>query len=229
LLIIFDLDDTLIDTSGCMTPIKLEDALREVVNAGLILPDFAAALEQIKRIDAGAMSSKEAFAEFLEIHHADPKYLAIATRELYESFSHDLPIFTFDGVLETLKNLAEVHRLALVTAGFPDYQLWKLKKTGIDSSFFSKIVVCEPGHKKTHYKQVVDELGVSRGDVIVCGDRVDKDLSPAKDLGFRTIHIRKGRGKRYPSLSDDIDYSINEFCEISEVIASASLMNFLSS
>jgi putative hydrolase of the HAD superfamily len=225
LLIIFDLDDTLIDTSGCITPIRLEDALTQMVKAGLNLPDFTQGLEQLRRIDAGAESAKDALAEFLEIHDADKKYLDIALKEIYENFSHDLPIFTFDGVVDTLKSLAGLHRLALVTAGFEDYQHWKLKKTGIDSSFFSKIVVCESGSKKAHYKLIVEELGISQNDVVVCGDRIAKDLSPAKDLGFRTIHMRKGRGKRYSALSDDVDYSVDEFYKIPEVITSIILMN----
>ena len=225
MLIIFDLDDTLVDTSGCITPIKLEDALHKMVAAGFQVPHFLDALEQLKRIDAAAGSAREAIAEFLEIHDGVLKYYDIAIKEVYETFFSDLPIFTFDGVIETLKTLSEWHYLAVVTAGFFDYQQWKLKKTGIDSSIFSKIVVCESGDKKIHYKKIVEELNFLPKDVIVCGDRVDKDLTPAKDLGFRTIRMKKGRGRKSFKFSRDVDYTINEFYEILEVVASASLMN----
>lgn len=217
MLIIFDLDDTLIDTSGCITPIKLEDALNLMVKEGLELPNFLEALQQLRRIDKGSESARESVAEFLEIHNADKKYLDMAVREIYENFSSELPIFTFDGVNETLKQLREFHQLAVVTVGLFDHQHLKLKKSGIDPTLFSKIVVCEQGSKKMHYKQIVEELNFLPSDVIVCGDRIAKDLAPAKDLGYRTIHMRKGRGKKYPSLSDDIDYSINEFYEILQI------------
>jgi putative hydrolase of the HAD superfamily len=228
LLIIFDLDDTLIDTSGCITPIKLEEALRCMVEAGFYLTDYEEGLKQLRRINEGAESGKEALAEFLEIHNGE-KYFELGVKELYEHFPLDCPIFPFDGVIETLKNLAQTHHLALVTAGFSEYQHWKLKKTGIDSTFFSKIAVCEQGSKKNHYKLIFDELGVSRKDVVVCGDRILKDLTPAKELGFRTIHMRKGRGKNGPKRVHDVDYSVNEFYEIPEVITSIALADFLSS
>lgn len=191
-----------------------------MVRAGLEVIDFSHALEQLRRIDGGAESARDAVAEFLEIHGADPKYLEIAVREIYENFSHDLPIFPFDGVIETLKILSEFHYLALVTAGYEAHQHWKLKKTGIDSSVFSKIVVCEPGTKKTHYHHVMEGLGFSRKDVVVCGDRIVKDLAPAKELGLRTIHMRKGRGRKAPDFSEDIDHTIHEFHEILHVISS---------
>lgn len=219
MLIIFDLDDTLIDTSGCITTIKLEDALHQMVGSGLTVPDFACALEQLKRMNTAAESARHAVAEFLEIQGADSKYLEIATKEIYENFSHDLPLFPFDSVIEILKVLSEFHNLALVTAGTESYQQWKLKKTGIDSALFSKIVVCDPGTKKIHYLQVMEELGFSSNDVVVCGDRVSMDLAPAKELGLRTIHIRKGRGRKAPLLSEDIDHTIHEFHEILDVIS----------
>lgn len=228
MLIIFDLDDTLIDTSGCITPIKLEDALHQMVKAGLLVPDFYEALEQLKRLNEGAESAREAVAEFLEIN-AGHSFYAVAIKEIYENFSSDLPIFAFDGVVDILKELGQVHDLALVTAGIFDYQYLKLKKTGIDSSLFSKIAVCEPGDKKTHYQQIVAELDFLPSDVIVCGDRIAQDLTPAKDLGFRTIHMRKGRGKKLSHLNDDVDYRVNEFYEIPGVIAAASFMTFLNS
>lgn len=223
MLIIFDLDDTLVDTSGCITPIKLEDALHQLVGNGFEITDFSIALEQLKRIDAGADSAKDAIAEFLEIHSADKKYFNLAVKEIYENISPELPLFAFDGVHEILQQLSQAHHLALVTNGIPAHQHWKLKKTGIDSAIFSKIAVCEEGSKKIHYQQIVEELHFSPSEVVVCGDRVTRDLTPAKDLGFRTIHLRKGRGRKNPGMTSDVDYSINEFIEIPQV-----LLNFLS-
>ena len=65
MLIIFDLDDTLIDTSGCITFHKLEDALEAMCSAGLILSDFSDSLELLRRLDSTSESAKEALSEFL--------------------------------------------------------------------------------------------------------------------------------------------------------------------
>lgn len=48
MLIIFDLDDTLIDTSGCITHFKLEDALNAMVSQGLPVVDFRESLHLLK-------------------------------------------------------------------------------------------------------------------------------------------------------------------------------------
>jgi putative hydrolase of the HAD superfamily len=224
LLIIFDLDDTLIDTSGCITPIKLEDAMHQMIEKGLFISDVDQALEELKRIDATSSSAKDAIAEFLEIHNADREFLHIAVKEIYENLSAQLPVFSFEGVVEGLKILAEVHHLALVTKGQREQQLAKLKNAGIDFRIFSKIAVCGEEGKGLHYNRVMEELGFEPLDVVVCGDRVAKDLTPAKELGAKTIHMLKGRGKRQSDLTGDVDYRVNEFHEILEIIGS--LVNF---
>ena len=71
MLIIFDLDDTLIDTSGCITYYKLEDALNAMQAQGLVLPDFAVALELLRRLNKVSLSAESALSECLELLGAD--------------------------------------------------------------------------------------------------------------------------------------------------------------
>ncbi len=222
MLIIFDLDDTLIDTSGCITPIKLEDALVRMKEAGLALPDMSEAKEMIKRLDESAESARQTLAEFLEICGADQKYLQIGVKEVYENISLDMPVFPLDNALLVLNELSALHQLALVTIGKREQQLQKMKKAGIDSTLFSKIVVSEERIKKTHYQTLVEELGFAPRDVLVCGDRIATDLTPAKELGFKTVHMRWGRGLSSAGAKSDVDYTISQLNEITEIIKNAS-------
>lgn len=220
MLIIFDLDDTLIDTSGCITPFQLEKCLSRMIEAGLIVGPFEEALECFKRLDETAESAKSALLEFLEINGGGKEFFTIGIKEIYENISLEYPLFSLDGVEEVLIQLKSMHRLALVTMGKRDLQLEKLKKAGIDSSLFSKIVVVEEGSKKPHYQEVVEELAFSSDDVVVCGDRIMTDLKPAKELGFRTIQMRWGRGLHASGAKNDVDFTISRFPEIKEIIAS---------
>jgi len=220
LLIIFDLDDTLIDTSGCITYYKLEDALVAMVGAGLALPDFTEALDLLRNLDRNAESAAAALSEFAEIMGAGKNLLDVGIREVYDSHPLDLPVFPMEGALELLGELGQHHQLALVSVGRPSRQMEKLKKAGIDSRIFSKIAVTEEKNKKPHYQTIVDELGYSAEDVLVCGDKILVDLMPARELGFRTVQIQWGRGLNFVRHKGDVDYSISALKELKNIVNS---------
>ncbi len=226
MLIIFDLDDTLIDTSGCLTHFKLEEALRAMVEAGLSVPDYSAALELLRRLDRTAESARAALGEFVEILGADKQFLEMGIQEVYHKSSADLPIFPLDGALEILAELGRQHQIALVTVGQPNEQMLKLKKAGIDSRIFSKIAVAEDRNKKPHYQAIVDELGYSSSEVLVCGDRIPIDLVPARELGFKTVQMQWGRGLSGSRQRGDVDYAISDLSELKGIVNS--LMTFSS-
>ncbi|MBS0651325.1 MAG: HAD family hydrolase [Verrucomicrobia bacterium] len=219
MLIIFDLDDTLVDTSGCITPIKLEDALKRLVQEGLRIPDFSEALDLLKRLDLAADSAKFALSEFLEIHNADPALLPIGIQEIYDNISFDFPLNPLKDANEVLNDLSFFHQLAIVTIGKTPQQLTKLKKAGIDSGIFSKIIVAEAGNKKVHYQALADELGYAPTEIVVCGDRIPIDLTPARELGYKTVQMRWGRGLNSKGQPSDVDYKISSLLELKDIIA----------
>lgn len=218
MLIIFDLDDTLIDTSGCITYFKLEDALLAMQKSGLILSDFPAALELLRRLDSAAESAKDALIEFLDILGVGHQFFEIGIKEIYETISEDLPIAPLEGALETLNALSLQHQLALVSNGKEVHQLEKMKKAGIDSRLFSKIVISEEVSKLSRYQVIAEELGFCPSQVFVCGDRVSIDLAPAKELGFTTVQIQWGRGCNCTSNKNDVDYTISSLKEIQGIL-----------
>ncbi|MES2122952.1 MAG: HAD family hydrolase [Chlamydiota bacterium] len=218
MLIIFDLDDTLIDTSGCITYHKLEEALLSMQKEGLQLEDFQASLELLRRLDSAAGSARDAISEFVEIVGADPRFAAVGIKEVYHGSLPDLPIVSLKGVQETLFELSLQHQLALVSNGRPEIQLLKLKKAGIDSRIFSKIAVADERCKRERYQSIVEELGYSPSQVIVCGDRVSIDLVPGRELGFKTVHVQWGRGLNASAVFCDVDYSISEIADLKSIV-----------
>ncbi len=222
MLIIFDLDDTLVDTSGCLIYPKLEEALVKMAQAGLVLGDFKEALAQLRRLNDVAPSAKEALAEFVEILGADPQFLTIAMQEMYSEEPFLFALTPLEGAVELLEHLRAHHTLALVTRGTPRVQMQKLEKAGIDSPLFSKILITQELNKKKLYKELIDELVVSPDHVFVCGDRVGPDLTPAKELGCRTVHMKWGRGRHVILPHPDIDYSISALADLKEIIAMCS-------
>ena len=226
MLIIFDLDDTLIDTTGSITPVKLEQALSKMVEAGLQVGDFQEALTILKRLDTAAESASQTLLEFLEITNADKKFYEIGHAEVYGPLPQDFPVYALDQAIELLVDLSLEHQLALVSMGSPTQQRLKLKNAGIDSTIFSKICISEDRDKKPYYKTILDELGFAPSQTLVCGDRVKRDLSPAKELGCITVHMQWGRGlssllSALPHyIARDVDHVIKKLSEIKDILNS---------
>lgn len=226
MLIIFDLDDTLIDTTGSITPVKLEQALGKMVEAGLHVGDFQEALTILKRLDTAAESASQTLLEFLEIMNGDKKFYEIGHAEVYGPLPQDFPVYPIDQAIDLLLDLSLGHQLALVSMGKPEQQLLKLKNAGIDSTIFSKICISEDRDKKPHYKVILDELGFAPAQTLVCGDRVKRDLSPAKELGCITVHMQWGRGlssllSSLPHcIARDVDHVIKKLREIKDILTS---------
>jgi putative hydrolase of the HAD superfamily len=217
-LIIFDLDDTLIDTTGSITPVKLEQALVKMVEAGLEIGNFEDALDILKRLDTATESASQTLLEFLEITNGDKKYFDIGKAEVYGHLPSDFPVFPLDQALEVLGELAEQHQLALVSMGRPDQQMLKLKNAGIDSTIFSKMIISEDPDKKPHYKTILDELGFTPTQTLVCGDRIGRDLTPAKELGCITVQMQWGRGLNSTYSPRDVDYAIRKLSQIKDIL-----------
>ncbi|HEX2579733.1 MAG TPA: HAD family hydrolase [Rhabdochlamydiaceae bacterium] len=226
MLIIFDLDDTLIDTTGSITPIKLEQALSKMVEAGLQIGDFQEALAILKRLDTAAESASQTLLEFLEIINADKKFYQIGHAEVYGPLPQDFPVYPVEHAIDLLSDLSLEHQLALVSMGSPAQQRLKLKNAGIDSTIFSKICISEDRDKKPHYKTILDELGFAPSQTLVCGDRVKRDLSPAKELGCITVQMQWGRGlssllSALPHyIARDVDHVIKKLSEIKDILNS---------
>lgn len=222
MLIIFDLDDTLIDTSGSITPYKLEMALDGMVHAGLHLENRHDALAMLLRLDKTSESSHTTLSEFCEILGASSEFLNLGEKIVYGDIPHDLNIFPIEGALDLLSYLSQSHRLALVTVGDEAQQHFKLKKAGIDSTIFSKIIVSKERDKKRHYEAIFDELRYLPEETLVCGDRVFIDLAPAKELGCKTVHVKWGRGKNRRgadwTTQSDIDFEVVQLKEIINII-----------
>ena len=194
MLIIFDLDDTLIDTSGSVTPFKMRQCLEAFVQRGLKIADFDAAFHRLLDINRKAGSSEEAHARFLGEIGGDAKWIQEAAREMTQPLPPDFVVSETPGAKEILQILAQKCPLALVTGGSPPFQLEKLEKAGIDKSFFSKMAIPKDSVKGPIYEGLIREFSLPSEAVWVCGDRVAMDLEPAHRLGCRTVHMRWGRG-----------------------------------
>jgi len=215
-LIVFDLDDTLIDTSGVITPFKMHQILELLIKRGISIGNLEIAHLALLALSRECLTSKEAILKELERYgatHLVEEVMALYKAPLPDTFQ----VKTTPNAKKVLHDLRERgDTLAIVTGGSRAFQLEKLEKAGLQHSLFSRIEVPEDSKKKKHYESLLQEFSVCAQDSVVVGDRISMDLLPAKELGFRTIHMRWGRGLFWP-VENWIDHSIGELSELLEL------------
>lgn len=219
MLIIFDLDDTLIDTTGFITPFKLKLTLRSLIQeAKLSDRSFDQMYEKLLELDKKYLKASKAFLHFA----ADLSIPAHKVQKAMENLTTPLPDdfevpMTF-GAAKVLKELSGIAKMAIVTAGEKSYQWDKLKKAGIDTSDFCMIAISEDSMKKPIYQKIGSQFTQDGECVWVVGDRPEVDLRPGLELGFNTIHMQWGRGAFFKNEASWVNFSINDLTEIKGII-----------
>jgi len=71
-LIIFDLDDTLIDTTGSIAPLKMKLCLEYLEQIGLSVADFLGAYQELMDLNAVSLRSRDAIEQFIASRGGDP-------------------------------------------------------------------------------------------------------------------------------------------------------------
>lgn len=228
MLIIFDLDDTLIDTSGSITPVKLREAVSAAEEAGHVFEDKERALARLIRLNESSGTAKAALERWAEEEKiADIPYRIGLSR--YESFPEGIDIHLVPGVKEVLSAFSGAVRMAIVSRGDPARQRFKIRQAGISERMFYKIFVSESVDKGVYYERLISELEEEPSRVIVCGDRFDIDLLPAKRLGCVTVQMQFGRGKHLCVTKEKPDYIVTCMSRLIDITKKIENKNILES
>jgi len=225
LLIIFDLDDTLIETSKCLTPRRLEDALRSMIRAGLAIQTFDAAFQRLNLLNTELLSARAALDAFASSVPGGASFLTYGLDVLSRPLQPDEILTVHEGAVELIQELKKRHSLALVSIGKPALQMQKLEKAGIQPQVFSKLVVGEGASKKPYYEEVITALKAPAASTLVCGDRIAIDLTPAKQLGFITVHMSAGRGEGATGPQGDVDFTIKKLAQLKDIVGNYDKQN----
>lgn len=196
----FDLDDTLLDTSGALIPAAARRAVEAMTSALGGSHDIQAWLNrriEILRGDARA-------DVWMRLASGDEEIADIGRRAF---FSHPIEMLPAEalrptpGAFEILEWTRKRATLHLVTSGDPATQKKKIERLGI-ASFFKTIQFVEGKHgrggennraKFDAFQKIQNNFpGEPASSFVSVGNRVDTDLGEAKRLGWSTAWIRYG-------------------------------------
>lgn len=140
--LVFDLDDTLLDTSGLIIPQAVENSCKAMLAQGLkcTMPEC---LEMRANLAKG-MSHTKIFAAIAD-HFGCANREAAVAGAIQEFYNPSVPEFLplLPGALENLEALKSKYTLYLVTAGTNEAQKKKVAAAGV-AGYFKKVFILDP-------------------------------------------------------------------------------------
>lgn len=193
--IVFDLDDTLLDTSRILIPRAAREACQAMIEMGLNADlDSAFSAFQDRR-----SSRQDLFTNLTETfgvrEGVKAEDVANAGHTAFYNRNVETDISLVLGALETLHYLRDVgYHLHLVTQGHRPTQEQKIRILGV-GSLFESISFVDPvqgERKRDAFAKIGRDSGLSPESHLSVGNRIDTDISEAKELGWRTCWVRYG-------------------------------------
>ncbi|MFH1359114.1 MAG: uridine diphosphate-N-acetylglucosamine-binding protein YvcK [archaeon] len=210
--IIFDLDNTLYDTEK-LSEIAGKQAVEEMIKAGLNCT-LGEGLRKFKEI----IKEKDKFERLLSFFGPNKQDIVdIGLKRYYRDAEFD-SLDIFPGVIEVLNKLKNNYKLFLLTQGEQSQQVRKINALGIES-FFDEIFFA-PVEKKEETFEQIRELEFKPEEMLIVGDRIDKEIKLGNLSGMKTVKFNFGKYSLLKPQSDleKPDFVINNLNEIFEVI-----------
>lgn len=197
-MVVFDLDDTLIDTFGVLVPAAhraaseaMARALDEIDGA----PDadaIQAVRERLLAEDPRDLDARVAAALELPTPEATQAAARAGSNAWHRPRIPAECKLDLKGVRSLLRRLARDYKLVLLTQGDPATQAAKLRKAKLEDSFKQAVYVPVEGSKFTALGKLMERNEIRGQQVVVIGDRPDREIEAANRLGCWTIRVQRG-------------------------------------
>lgn len=186
--LIFDLDDTLFDTSSQLLPAAHIEAAQAMIAAGLQAP-----LQQVLELrqqcsQLGGDPSISAQVA-MRLGCTSPTVAEAGERAFFE---RDPGLMSLEpDVAALLERLLPAVPMALVTAGHPPTQLTKIRRLDLERYFADvRLVDRQNGERKREaLRHLLVGHAWTASRCVVVGDREDDELAAAMELGCRRVRV----------------------------------------
>jgi FMN phosphatase YigB (HAD superfamily) len=224
--LVFDLDDTLLDTFGQLIPRASKEACVAMIEAGLAtdLETCLLARDQIAKTNGRADLYRNLVQRFGVREGASADAVAAAGHRAFHDRTVERDISLFAGTRDMLHDLRPRYRLYLVTAGSPGTQQEKIDILKLEDSFDEiHIVNIMRGETKGKtFASIQNTHGGQPSRYLSVGNRLDTDIAPAKRLGWKTCWVTYGE-YAYTSPSDEFEMPDFEISTMEELLSTCRL------
>jgi putative hydrolase of the HAD superfamily len=112
------------------------------------------------------------------------------------------PLRLLAGAEDTVRSLAQRHRLILITKGDLFDQESKIARSGLGDLFHDVEVVTEK--RRATYEAIVDKHGVAPQAFLMVGDSLRSDILPVVEMGGHAIHVPYDTTWRHEEVPQDV-------------------------
>jgi putative hydrolase of the HAD superfamily len=227
-LVLFDMDDTLLDTSPIFEAAVLKFTLM-LAELGVPVEETRARLSQI---DMGRIEEmgfgKHRWPESIGLtyrslaHERSLRYdrhleeaCAAIGWATYEEYPPVKP-----GALEALETLRPRVRLALATKGDRELQSGRLERSGLRHHFDDVYIL--PQKTVAEFRAILGELNYRAERAFMVGDGIRSDINPPMELGMHAIHVRgdSWEHERVPPIRGDF-HAVDALAEVPPLVFAA--------
>ncbi|MCC2678424.1 MAG: superfamily hydrolase [Pseudobdellovibrio sp.] len=194
--IAFDLDDTLLDTSGLLAPQFALATFQFMIKKGLKLS--VEECEEMRKELVKTISHREVFERLAHEHGTAETVENLP--EIIDHFynpalPHDLPLMP--GARENLDYLKDKYSLYLVTAGARTSQLAKAFALGIVKDFKKVIVVNSliKHRKYDTFLQIIKDEEIQPHELLCIGNSLVSEIADALEIGAIACHFDHGESR----------------------------------
>lgn len=221
-MIIFDLDDTLIQTSLHLIPQASERACEAMVDAGLNASTVAAETARREHILSGGEGDALAALtlRFGVRPGSEPGFvLSVGHRAFYQFEPAPEDIQCFPKARQVLSHLGRFHRLVLVSSGHEPTQRAKLEISGLGKFFDAVRIVPAEHSKQPAFRDIMLDFHMEAECILCVGDRLDREIADAGSLGMRTCLFRHGEYGSRVTKSGQMHFIIHRLDELISICA----------
>lgn len=210
--LVFDLDDTLYPEREYV--LGGFQAVAAWLSGNLKVTDFAeSARDLFERGGRGKI-----FDEALTLHGLQPKP-ELVTRLVDVYRAHEPKLCLFPDASEILEWAASRYQLALITDGYSAVQARKIRALGLEAIIPCRIITDELGREfwkpsPEPYRRVMAHYPGPAAGCVYVADNPRKDFIGAKQLGWRTVRIRRPGGEHAAYEASEVEAADAEITDL---------------
>lgn len=161
---------------------------------------------------------REAWCRALTDHGVNDLAFAERLSDVFSSERRERHV-VFSDVEDSLTNLRDIYRLALVTNGAPDLQREKIQGVNLAQSFNAILISGEVGIGKPDcriFKLALEVLGTSPSEAVMVGDSLTRDILGAQRVGLKGVWLNRSRNDTTSQVTPDVQ--IENLSQIHELL-----------
>lgn len=194
--IAFDLDDTLLNTSGLLAPQATKKAFQILIDNGLNLN--LDECEKIRTEMVKTVSHKDVF-RYLASQFGNSSTLNSCDKAIAAFYHPDIPdhLPLLDDALDNLNKLFHRYNLYLVTAGINESQNKKIDSLAI-RHFFKKIYITDSlnkERKKDAFVNILKNENILAENLLCIGNSLSSEIKDGLELGCMTCYFEFGEDR----------------------------------